>query len=82
MEALRKFDDERDERIDMYSENLRLYEQLLRMETKVDMLSDRESSFEQRAKYWRKMYCTLVQMYKSLERKHSCCSNKPIILYH
>ncbi len=81
MEALQKFDAERDERIDMFAENIRLYDQLMRLETKVDVLVDRESSFVERAEYWRKMYCTLVKKYKSLEKKHSRCSNKPIILY-
>jgi hypothetical protein len=80
-EALKMNCHRRVKEYDLVTENNELFDKVLELETKIDMLSDRESTWENRVGYWRKMFIAISRKYKRLERRHANCPKKSIILY-
>ena len=66
---------------DLAVENDRLTEKVIYLETKIDTLVDRESTLYTRVNYWREMYISIRRKYKKLQKRHSNCPKKSIILY-
>ena len=80
-DALKEYDERRDECFDLVMENDRLSERIIYLETKVDTLMDNDSTLERRIDYWRSMYRSLCKQHKKLLKLHKNCPKKSIILY-
>ena len=80
-DALLEYSNRRIESFDDDVENTRLSNRIIMLETKIDMLVDREGTLEARVEYWRKMYCAICKKYKLLQKRFKNCPKKSIILY-
>ena len=80
-DALKAWSDRRFESFDLVSENARLSEKIILLETKVDTLVDREFTLESRATYWREMYVSICRKYKLLHKRYKNLPKQSIILY-
>ena len=78
---MKEYDERRLESFELCVENNRLCERIIYLETKVDTLIDNESSLESRVNYWRAMYRSLCKQHKKLQKVHTKCPKKSIILY-
>ena len=75
------FHDRKFENFDLATENSRLSEKIIFLETKIDTLIDRESTLESRVESWREMYISMCRKYRLLLKRHNHCPKKSIILY-
>ena len=73
--------DRRNECFDLANENDWLREKVIWLETKIEALSDRESTLDSRIEYWRQLYTSQIAKYRKLQKVHYNCPKKSIFLY-